>query len=154
MDSVSARSFSGPMTVVTWLVAVGWFVLGLLSLLGLSFPAGIVLGVLGIAGGLVTAWLALSLRIAHDERGIELPKVGHVPWERVHAVEIQPGLVSVPYVVIRHGRALTDVPLDGLAWFGGPDGYARGLAEQVARAADVETVTVRGQRGGRGRRVA
>ena len=154
MDPVSSRAFSGPMAVVTWLVAVGWFVLGLLSILGLSFPAGIVLGVLGIAGGLVTAWLALTLRVAHDEDGIELPKLGHVPWERVHAVEIQPGLVSVPYVVVRQGRALTDVPLDGLAWFGGPDGYARGLAEQVARAADVETVGVRGQRGGRGRRAA
>lgn len=154
MDPDSTRSFAGPMSVLTWLVAVGWFVLGLLSLVGLAFPSGIVLGVLGIGGGLATAWLALSLRVPYDDRGIQLPTLGHVAWEDVHGVEVQPGLVSVPYVVVRRGRALEEVPLDGLAWFGGPDGYARRLAEKVGVAADVEAVTVRTPRGGVGRRAA
>ena len=146
------RTFSGPMVVITGLVAVGWFVLGALSFVGLSRPAGLLLGAAGVLGGLVTAWLALSLRVRHDDAGIVLPRLGHVPWEQVHAVEVQPGLVSVPYVVVKEGRTLTDVPLDGLAWFGGPDGYARGLAEKVALAADVDAVTVRGVRGAKGRR--
>ena len=103
----------------------------------------------------MTAWLALSLRVRHDDAGIVLPRLGHVPWEQVHAVEVQPGLVSVPYVVVRQGRALADVALDGLAWFGGPDGYARGLAEQVAAAAGLDRVAVRPPRGGSaGRRAA
>ena len=152
MDPMTARSFSGPMSVVTWFVAVGWFVLGLLSILGLAWPGGLIIGLIGIVSGLVTAWIALSLRVPYDDAGIELPKTGRVPWEKVHAVEIQPGLVSVPYVVVKEGRTLTDVPLDGLAWFGGPDGYARGLAEKVALAADVDAVTVRGVRGAKGRR--
>ena len=149
------RTFSGPMVVITGLVAVGWFVLGALSFVGLSRPAGLLLGTAGVLGGLVTAWLALSLRVRHDDAGIVLPRLGHVPWEQVHAVEVQPGLVSVPYVVVRQGRALADVALDGLAWFGGPDGYARGLAEQVAAAAGLDRVAVRPPRGGSaGRRAA
>lgn len=154
MDA-SARTFAGPMVVVTGVVAAGWFVLAVLSLAFLQRPGGLVLGVGGLLGGLITSWLALSLRVRHDEVGVQLPRLGHVPWDRVHAVEVQPGLVSVPFVVVREGRALTDVPLDGLAWFGGPDGFARSLAEQVAAAAGLSEVGVRSQRGGsRGRRAA
>ncbi len=149
------RTFAGPMVVVTGLIAVGWFVLAVLAFVGLSPPWGIVLGVAGVIGGLATTWLALSLRIRHDEAGIVLPRLGQVAWDEVHAVEVQPGLVSVPYVVVRRGRGLTDVPLDGLAWFGGPDGYARGLAEKVAAAAGIGVVDVRPARGpSRGRRAA
>lgn len=154
MDAAS-RTFAGPMIVVTWLVAVGWFVLAVLSLVWLPRPGGLLLGVGGILGGLVTSWMALSLRVRHDEAGIHLPRLGHVAWERVHAVEVQPGLVSVPYVVVREGRALDEVPLDGLAWFGGPDGFARTMAEQVAGAAGLSGVGVRPVRGGgKGRRAA
>lgn len=154
MDA-QARTFSGPMIVVTWLVAVGWLILGALSFLGLPQPGGVALGVVGIVGGLVTSWLALSLRVRHDDAGIVLPRLGHVTWERVDAVQIQPGLVSVPYVVVRDGRALTDVPLDGLAWFGGPEGFARTMAEQVAAAAGLTDVAVRPRRSaGQGRRAA
>ncbi len=153
MDAAT-RTFAGPMIVVTGLVSVGWFVLAALSFGWLPHPAGLLLGSGGVLGGLITAWLALSMRVAHDEAGLHLPRLGHVPWERVHAVEVQPGLVSVPYVVVREGRALTDIPLDGLAWFGGPEGFAGGLAEQVAAAAGLPGVEVRAQRGGRGRRAA
>ena len=154
MDPVSTRAFTGPMTVVTWLVAVGWFVLALLSIVGLAAPAGVVLGGLGAVGALSTAWIALSLRIPYDDDGIRLPKLGHVPWGDVHAVEVQPGVVAVPYLVVRRGRALDEVPLDGLAWFGGAEGYTRALAEKVARTAGVDDVTVRVPRGGTGRRAA
>lgn len=154
MDQESARSFTGPMFVVTWLVALGWFVLGVLSVLGLSWPGGVILGVLGVVGGLATSWLALSLRIPYDDHGITLPHHGRVPWADVDAVQVQPGLLTVPYVVVRRGRALDEVPLEGLAWFGGPEGHARNLAEKVALVADVETVTVREPRGGVGRRAA
>lgn len=152
---IQGRTFAGPMVVVTGLVAVGWFVLGALSFLGLPAPGGILLGLAGITGGLTTAWLALSLRVPYDEDGVVLPRQGRVPWSRVHAVEVQPGLVSVPYVVLRDGRALSDVPLDGLAWFGGPDGYAKDLAEGVAAAAGLSGVGVRPLRTeGKGRRAA
>lgn len=150
-----ARIFMGPMVAVTGLVAVGWFVLSVLSFAGLPWPGGVVLGTVSVVGGVVTAWLALGLRIRHDEAGIVLPRLGHVAWQDVDAVEVQPGLVSVPWLVVRQGRALTGVPLDGLGWFGGANGVARDLAEKVAQAAGVTKVDVRASRGeGKGRRAA
>ena len=146
------RRMSGPMVVITALIAIGWFVLGVLSFVGLQPPAGTVLGVGGIIGGLATAWLALSMRIIHDDEGIILPRRGRVSWDRIHSVEVQPGIVSVPYVVVSEGRALTDIPLDGLAWFGGPQGLAGDFAEKLAAAAGLPGSTQRPVRGGRGRR--
>lgn len=149
------RRLAGPMVFVTGLVAVGWIVLAILSFIGLPRPGGLLLGAAGILGGLVTAWLALGMRIRHDDAGIHLPRLGHVAWEQVHAIEVLPGLVSVPYVVVRQGRALTEVPLDGLAWFGSSDGVARDLAQVLAQEAGVAEVGVRPRRGGgKGRRAA
>lgn len=150
-----ARIISGPMVAVTGLVAVGWVVLGVLSFVGLPRPGGLLLGVAGLLGGLLTTWLALGMRVRYDEAGIVLPRLGQVAWEQVQGVQVQPGLVSVPYVVVRQGRVLTDVPLDGLGWFGGPDGVARTLADTIAEAAGGADVGVREHPArARGRRAA
>lgn len=151
MDA-SRRWFSGPMGVLTWLVALGWLALAAGSFVGLAAPGGTVLGVVGLAGALATGWLAVSMRVPCDAEGIVLPRVGRVPWSAIDAVEVHPGLVSVPVVSVRRGRALDEVPLDGLAWFGGPAGVARTLAERVARQAGIDDVGVRTERSARGRR--
>lgn len=154
MDAVTTRWFSGPMVVVTAFVAVGWVVLAVAGWLGLGAPWNVVFAAVGVVGAAVTTWLASSLRVPYDHAGVHLPGQGHVAWSEVQAIDVTSGTVSVPVLSVRRGRALVDVPLDGLAWFGGPDGTARHLAERVARVAGVAGVGVRAARPSVGRRAA
>ncbi len=132
------------MVVVTWVVAVGWVALAAYSFVALAETIRWVLGGVSVVGALGTGWLASSLRIPYDDEGLRLPRRGHVGWDRVDSVDLTPGALSVPVLSLRSGRVLEEVPLDGLAWFGGPTGLARTLAEKVARAAGVKDVDVRG----------
>lgn len=143
MDATS-RAFSGPMVVVTWVVAVGWLALAAYSFFALAEPIRWVLGGVSVAGALGTGWLASSLRIPYDDEGLRLPRRGHVRWDQVDSIDVTPGPLSVPVLSLRSGRMLEDVYLDGLAWFGGANGLARTLAEKVARTAGVDAVGVRG----------
>lgn len=146
------RVFSGPMVVLTGVVAVAWFVMAAACLLGLEGTPRLVLGAVGVVGGLATVWLARAMRVPWDDHGLVLPRWGHVPWSAIDAIEVRPGLVSVPVLWVREGRALSDVRLDGLAWFGGAEGRARTLAERVAQVAGLDEVLVRVPGAGRGRR--
>lgn len=136
------QAIAGPMVVLAWLVAAGWLAVAVICPLTLPAPGGWVLGGVGAMGASLTAWLALSLRVRHDEAGLVLPGHGHVPWADVEAVGVRPGLVCVPLVEVRRGRAVAEVALGGLAWFGGPDGVARSLAERIAGLAGVAEVGV------------
>ncbi|MDO5533262.1 MAG: hypothetical protein Q4F65_01235 [Propionibacteriaceae bacterium] len=153
-EDLSTTRLSGPMVVVTWLVALGWVVLAIVSWVGLPAPGGIILAAVGSVAALLTGWLAATMVVSHDAEGVELPKLGRTEWADVQAIELHEGLVSVPYVVVRQGRTLTDVPLDGLAWFGGTDGLARTLAEKLAAAAGIDAVGVRSKHAAPGRRAA
>lgn len=146
------QALAGPMVVMAWLVAAGWLVLAVVCPLVLAAPGGWVLGALGALGASLTAWLALSLRVRHDAAGLVLPGHGHVAWEQVEAVDVRPGLVCVPVVGVRQGRAVSEVSLGGLAWFGGPDGAARTLAERIAALAGVAEVGVHADSTAPGRR--
>ncbi len=154
MDAESTRWFSGPMVVVTAFVAVGWLVLAVAGWFGLAAPWNIVFAIVGVVGAAVTTGLATSRRVPYVHAGVRLPGQGYVTWSQVQAVDVTSGVLAVPVVSVRRGRALVDVPLDGLGWFGGPTGTARHLAERVARAAGVDAVGVRDQRPTAGRRAA
>ncbi len=142
----------GPMVVLTWAVVAGWVGLALGAALGLTQPWGAMLALVGLVGAAATATVAFSMHVAYDETGIVLPGLGHTPWSDVHAVDLADGVIAVPTVGVREGRVVRDIPLDGLAWFGGPNGFARTLAERVAALAGVGEVGVRGNGSRQGRR--
>lgn len=154
MKRRTTRTTFGPMSILTAVIALGWAVLGVLSFLGLEPPAGIILGVVGAVGLVATAWLAWTMRIEHDVLCIVLRGRGRVPWEAVHSIEVQSGLVSVPVLTMREGRALVDVPLDGLAWFGRDNATTHALAERLAHDGGLGEVVVRPTSGTAGRRAA
>ncbi|MFV0405836.1 MAG: hypothetical protein ACK5LN_03275 [Propioniciclava sp.] len=131
----------GPLRTITWAVALGWLGLAAFGFWRLGYPWGWVLGGLGILAGLVTSWLGFTMRVRWDGAGIYLPTAGKVSWDQVDRVSLRRGLVTVPQVDIRDGRALQTFPLESLAWFG-TSGAARALAQRIANLAEAGPVQV------------
>lgn len=148
------RAFVGPLATITALVAVCWLALATWALLGVGNTYGVLLGIVGVVSGILTGWLAWAMRVTWDDEGISLPGRGFEPWGVVDAVSLRKGFLTMPVVGVREGRAILEVPLEGLAWFGA--GFPTGVAERIARAAGVEVTTVeRGEKAAsRGRRAA
>lgn len=149
--STEHGSLTGPMVVVTWLLAIAWLGLAVFGFVGLEQPWAGLVGGAGVVGALGTAWLGSQLRVVWDADGVLLPGHGHVPWEALQAVVLEPGWLTVPVVEVRRGHRTEPVTLDGLAWFGGADGVARDLAERLSAVAGLGPVRVRAG-GARGRR--
>lgn len=142
----------GPMVWVTAALCVVWIGVGAASFLLLRPPSGMVLAGVCLAGTSGTAWLALSMVVRHGPFSVHLPGHGEVSWSDIASIELQPGLLSVPTVSVRQGRALSEVELGGLAWF--RRRTSQRLAERLAEAGGLGEVVVRGRTAAPGRRAA
>lgn len=151
MDA-TPRVLRGPLAWVGWAVAAAWLGLGVVAWLRFGEPAGWVIAGVSALAAAATGVVSNGLRVLVSEAGVTLAGGHEVAWEDVDHVGVRSGLVSVPYLAVRVGRALDDVPLDGIAAFG-RSGALR-LAEQVADAGSLGEVRMAGgQRPtGRGRR--
>lgn len=152
---MTARWIAGPMVWLTAAIAAAWVGLGVYGLL--MFPVavsavGIGFAVLGLLGAVLTGWLALSMVVRYGPFGVRVPGQGEVSWDDVESVELLAGALGVPAIGVRQGRALTDVQLGGLAWFG--TALPLKLAQRLADAGDKGEVSVRGGSSAPGRRAA
>lgn len=147
------RTVSGPMAIVTWLVAVGWLALAVGSFVALGSPWSVLVGSFAVLGAAATGWVAQGMRVRYNAARLVLPGRGETDWSEVARIELQGRALVVPVVGLRAGRGIEEVPLDGLAWFGAR-GTPRRLAEQLATAGGVGQVSRRERPagGGRGRR--
>lgn len=138
------RILAGPMVWVTFVVAVLWLALGVVGLLLFPDFRGVLFAVGGMVGGALTGWLAASMLVRYGPFGIKLPGFGEVPWEDIVSVEVlSAGILSVPAVGVGQGRALEEVQLGGLAWFG--QGSSAKFAQRLADAAGHDDVVIRGK---------
>lgn len=131
MDA-STRVLRGPFTLVGWGVAVLWLAVGAFALLRLAEPWNVALAGFAAVAAVATGAVARGLVVRIRDTGVSAVGVPEVAWEDVEHVGVRRGLVSVPYVTVRRGRALDDLPLDGIACFR-PGGALR-LAREVADA--------------------
>ena len=142
----------GPMVWLTAALCAVWVGVGVASFLMLSAPSGFIFAGVCLAGTTATAWLAVSMVVRHGPFGGHLPGHGEVLWGDIASIELQPGVISVPAVSVRHGRALSEVELGGLAWFGRRT--SQRLAQRLADAGDLGEVVERGKSAAPGRRAA
>lgn len=138
------------MRVVTLVVAVGWLVLAGFSFWQLAPPAGFIVGGGALVGAAITGWLGLSLVLRWDVDGVILAGRGYTPWTEIDQVALHRGILSVPVVEIRRGRAIETIPLDALAWFG--QRVPLSLAQKVAERTGTPDVLVVERPRRRGRR--
>lgn len=152
---MTRRWIAGPMVWLTAVIAAAWVGLGVYGVLMFPLaagPVGIGFAVLGLLGAVLTGWLALSMVVRYGPFGVRVPGHGDVSWDDVESVELLAGAMSVPAIGVRQGRALTDVELGGLAWFGKAVPLA--LAQRLADAGEKGEVAVRGGSSAPGRRAA
>ena len=150
---MNTRTLAGPMVWLTFLIAALWAGLGVGCFWAFPGWIGIAFAVAGALGAVLTGWLAASMVVRYGAFALKLPGRGEVPWEEVADVAVVPaGLVTIPAVSIRSGRALEEIQLGGLAWFG--RGVPLRLAQKLAEAGDRGEVTVRGGTTAQGRRAA
>ena len=137
---VASRSVTGPAAALAWLVAVGWLALAAAVVLTVVAPWNLLGAAVAVVLGVATGWLASSLGVRVDGDGLRIGRAGRLPWDDVTAITLGPGRFVVPQASVRRGRALMDVPLDGL---GAPAGLARRLAQRVADAGELGPIGVR-----------
>ena len=155
MDSVSGakRTIVGPMAIATWVVAAGWAGLAVYAFVGLGSAWGIGIGAAALVGAAATGFIASTMSVSWDADGILIRGRGRLAWDDLDAVSLHPGIVSVPHLDVRVGRALDSIPLDGLAWFG-RRGLAHASAERLASAGGLGEVRVPSVAAAPGRRAA
>lgn len=125
------RIHLGPFVLAAWLFAIGWVALAVWIFLAQDAPwANAATAVAGLAG-LVTGWVAFSLRIVTDGQGIRIPGERKLSWDDIDSISVRPGLLSVPVAVTLHGRGVAEHPMEGLA---AGRRTARRLAQKVADA--------------------
>ncbi len=151
MRDVEPRTLRGPFLVVGLVVAAAWLALGVVGALRLTSPWNIVVAAVAVVATAVTAWISWGLRVKVADTGVSASGMPEIAWEDIEHVGVRSGLVAVPYLSVRRGRALDDMPLDGIAGLG--TGMATRLAERLAAAGDLGDVVVSGsRRSGGGRR--
>lgn len=137
------QGLRGPFVVLAWVVTVAWLTLTPVLFVVLPAPSNAAFAVVAALAGIATGWVAWSMAVRVGPDGITLPGRDRIAWSDVDEVALVSGAVTVPVVTIRSGRALADVPLDGLAGVGRDSSVARRLAERVADAGDLGPVTTR-----------
>lgn len=150
--SDAKRTIVGPMAVVTWVVAAGWLALAIYSFVELGSAWGIGIGSFAALGAVVTGWVAFTMAVSWDADGIHIRGHGRLPWEHLEAVSLHSGVLSVPHLDIRIGRAVDSIPLDGLAWFGRR--LAHASATRLASVGGLGDVRVHSTKSEPGRRAA
>lgn len=137
---VAVGSVTGPVTVFAWAVTAGWVVLAAGVAVTLASPLNVAGAAVALLLGVATGWLASSLGVHLDGDGLRVGRAARIAWDDVASIDVDPGRLVLPVASVRRGRALVDVPLDGLA---GPAALARRLAQRVADAGDLGPVVVR-----------
>ena len=121
-------------------MALGWFALGAGVSLTVVAPWNLAGAAVAVVLGVATAWVAAGLGVRVDGDGLRVGRAPRVPWDDVTAIALRPGPFVIPVVSVRRGRALVDLPLEGLA---APAGLARRFAQRVADAGELGPVAVR-----------
>lgn len=148
----SPQVLRGPFTWLALAVALGWVALAGASLVLLSGPVSLAAALGCVVAAALTAWIAATLGVTVDADGVRVGRGGVTAWADVSSVDVRSGVLSVPVLSVRQGRALADVPLEGLAWWGRSSALATGLAQRIADAGDLGAVGVRGGTTAVGRR--
>lgn len=140
--AAATRVLRGPFSIGGWVVAVLWLPVAALAASRVAEPWNWALGVFSVLAGIATAFVARGLVVRVSDTGVSTVGVPEVAWEDIEHVGVRPGLVSVPHLAVRRGRALEELPLDGVATFG--RAAAVRWAQQVADAGGLGEVVVRG----------
>lgn len=141
MDDTS-RVLRGPFSIAGWAVAVAWLAVGTVAWLRLAEPLNWIVPVFCVLAGLGTAYVSWGLVVRVGAGGVSGVGVPAIAWEDIEHVGVRPGVVSVPFLTVRRGRALDELPLDGIAGFG--RGSAVRMAQEVADAGGLGEVVVEG----------
>lgn len=150
---MNQRTLAGPMVWLTFVIAALWVVLGVGAYLALPGWIGVAFVVAGGLGAVLTGWLAASMLVRYGAFTVKLPGRGDVAWEEIADVSlVRAGLLQIPTVGLRQGRALEEIQLGGLAWFG--TAVPLRLARKLSQAGERGEVTVRGAASVQGRRAA
>lgn len=147
------RTHTGPLAIVAWVIALGWFALAVVIFLVFEDSWASLAAGLATLAGIVTGWIAFSLRVVTDAEGVRIPGQRPIAWDDIDSIEVKPGLLNVPQVVTRQGRGLIEHPVEGLA--AGRRRSVR-LAQRIADAGELGSVPalVRANRRGKARRAA
>ena len=137
-----ARVLRGHFSFAGWAVAGAWVALAVAALWRMAEPWNWVVGVFSLASSVATAVVARGLAVRVGDAGVSAAGLHEVAWEDVEHVGVRGRAVAVPYLSVRRGRALEDVPLDGIACVG--RGPALRLAQEVADAGALGQVVVAG----------
>ncbi len=151
--SAARRTIVGPMAAVTWVVAAGWAALAVYSFVELGTAWGIGIGIAAVVAAAATGYVASTMAVSWDADGVLIRGRGRLPWNDLESVSLHSGILSVPHLDVRAGRAVDSIPLDGLAWFG-RRGLAHASAERLASMGGLGDVRVRSTSSAPGRRAA
>ncbi len=143
----SRRIHFGPIAVAAWVVAIGWIVLAVWIFVAFEPSWATAAAWVASLAGLLTGWVAFSLRIVTDANGIRIPGEPQLAWEDVDSVGVRPGLLHLPVVITLQGRGLSEHPMEGL---GAGRRTAHKLAQKVADAGGLGPVEPPQQRSKRG----
>ncbi len=143
----SRRIHFGPIAIVAWVVAIGWIALAVWIFVGLEPSWATAAAWVASLAGLVTGWVAFSLRVVTDADGIRIPGEPKLAWDDVDSVLVRPGLLHLPMAVTHKGRGISEHPMEGLA---AGRRTARKLAQRVADAGGLGTVEQLNQQSKRG----
>lgn len=130
----------GQLATVGWLVAVLWLGVAAFAWWRLDQPWNWAVTAFAVLAAAGTAFVSRGLVVRVADAGVSGDGVPTVAWGDVEHVGVHPGWVSVPYLAVRRGRAIDELPLDGIAGFG--RGPAVRLAQQVADAGGLGEVVV------------
>lgn len=151
MMDTSDRVLRGPLALVGWAVAVAWLAVGAVAWVRFGEPWAWVFAAVSAGASIATALVSHGLRVRMGADGVSPHGGGEVRWADIDHVGVRRGWLSVPYLAVRVGRALDEVPLDGIATFGRAG--ALRLAGEVADAGQLgEVVLPEPRAAGRGRR--
>lgn len=134
------RVLRGSFPLAGWLVAAGWIAVAVFSVVRLVEPWHWIVMVVSLLAAAATVWVSLGLRVRIVDEGIVAAGIPLVPWERIDHIGVRTGVVNIPFLVVRRGRALDEVPLDGIASL--RRGTALRLAQELADLGDLGEITV------------
>lgn len=143
----SRRIHFGPIATVAWVVAIGWIALAVWIFVALEPSWATAASWVASLAGVLTGWVAFSLRVVTDGEGIRIPGEPKLAWDDVDSIGVRPGPLHLPIVMTRQGRGISEHPMEGLA---AGRRTAQKLAQKVADVGGLETVELPQQHSKRG----